>query len=101
MRTLEVSATSSQVISALSSWWLNLDAGVAWCLFPLAIIVLVSGMDDLALDAICLAAWVRRRFRSPRATPVCNEGAAKKTIAVFVPLWHEHAVIAGMVEHNA
>ena len=58
-------------------------------------------MDDLALDAICLAAWARRRFRSPRATPVCNEGAAKKTIAVFVPLWHEHAVIAGMVEHNA
>jgi len=58
-------------------------------------------MDDLALDAICLAAWVRRRFQSPRATPVCNAGAAKKTIAVFVPLWHEHAVIAGMVEHNA
>ena len=101
MRTLAVAATSSQVISALSSWWLNLDAGVAWCLFPLAIIVLVSGLDDLTLDAICLAAWVRPRLRSPRVAPVCNGGAAKKTIAVFVPLWHEHAVIAGMVEHNA
>jgi adsorption protein B len=78
-----------------------LDAGVAWCLFPLAIIVLISGLDDLALDAICLAAWIGRRFQPPQPPPVSNTTAGKKTIAVFVPLWHEHAVIAGMIEHNA
>ena len=32
---------------------------------------------------------------------VSDERSPEKTIAIFVPLWHEHAVIAGMVEHNA
>jgi adsorption protein B len=73
---------------------------MTWCLFPLAWIILVSGLDDLALDAVCLWAWLRRRLRTnrgPRQFAKTNE----KTIAVFVPLWHEHSVIAGMVEHNA
>jgi bacteriophage N4 adsorption protein B len=81
------------------------DVGVARCLFPLAWIILISGLDDLALDALCLWAWLRRRLRSRPAVlgllEPARETASEKTIAVFVPLWHEHAVIAGMVEHNA
>jgi adsorption protein B len=75
------------------------DAGVAHCLIPLAWIILVSGVDDLLLDAVCLWAWLTRRLPT---TPAISEDAAvhEKTIAIFVPLWHEHAVIAGMVEHN-
>jgi bacteriophage N4 adsorption protein B len=96
------------VILVLSSWafspWLRIlgaglaqcDVGVAECLFPLAAIILVSGLDDLALNAVCLWAWLRRRL--PASPVVAASG--EKTIAVFVPLWHEHAVIAGMVEHN-
>ena len=98
-------ALSSWALSswALSSCWAVLadglarcDAGIARCLFPLASIILVSGLDDLALDAVCLWAWITRRLP---ATPAIA-GSGEKTIAIFVPLWHEHSVIAGMVEHN-
>jgi adsorption protein B len=72
-----------------------LDACVAACLFPAALAILVSGLDDLVLNVICLWAWVRGTASAKPATP-----AAQKHIAIFVPLWREHAVIAGMVEHN-
>src|ERR1700689_2503342 len=95
--------------AAALSWcraWLTwCDVGVARCLFPLAWIILISGLDDLVLDALCLGVWLRRRLRSRPAVlgllEPARETTSEKTIAVFVPLWHEHAVIAGMVEHNA
>ena len=68
---------------------------VAACLFPVAIAVLLSGLDDLALNAICLWAWARGKSR-----PKPSDAGTEKHIAVFVPLWHEYQVIAGMVEHN-
>jgi bacteriophage N4 adsorption protein B len=78
------------------------DLGVARCLFPLAWIILVSGLDDMVLDAICLWAWLRRRLPAPPNIIRVDDGVShEKTIAIFVPLWHEHAVIAGMVEHNS
>ncbi|HTC90411.1 MAG TPA: glycosyltransferase, partial [Bryobacteraceae bacterium] len=42
---------------------------------------------------------MRQRFgaRSASVSPRLGQ----KTIAIFVPLWHEHGVIAGMVEHNS
>jgi adsorption protein B len=85
------------------------DAGVARCLLPLAWIILASGVDDLALDAIFVWAWLRRRLPAIPAVSQSDEKPTgktpgksnEKTIAIFVPLWHEHAVIGGMVEHNA
>src|SRR5580693_6955699 len=77
------------------------DAGVAHCLLPLAWIILISGLDDLALDTVCLGAWLRRRLRARPSGSLRPEKNNEKNIAVFVPLWHEHAVIAGMIEHNA
>ncbi len=68
-------------------------------------IILFSGLDDLGLDAVYLWAWLRRRLPAVPAASAGEEEIAnrggEKTIAIFVPLWHEHAVIAGMVEHNA
>jgi adsorption protein B len=75
------------------------DVAVALCLFPLALIILISGLDDLALDAIWLWVWLRRRMPGDLAL-ASSGGREEKRIAIFVPLWHEHAVIAGMVEHN-
>ncbi len=72
-----------------------LDSWVAACLLPTALLILLSGLDDMALNAICLWAWVRRKQPAKPPTP-----AHEKRIAIFVPLWHEHAVIRGMVEHN-
>lgn len=77
------------------------DAAIARCLLPLALIILVSGLDDLVLDAICLWAWLKHRLPARPAISEHNDGSrSEKTIAIFVPLWREHAVIAGMVEHN-
>jgi bacteriophage N4 adsorption protein B len=97
-RALQTAGTGAEVIPAFSSWC---DVAVAHCLFPLAVIILISGLDDLALDAIYVWAWVRRRLPAIPAVAAPGDGTYEKTIAIFVPLWHEHAVIAGMVEHNA
>jgi adsorption protein B len=78
------------------------DIAVARCLFPLALIILISGLDDLALDAICVWAWLKRRLPAkPQVAESDDARLGEKRIAVFVPLWQEHAVIGGMVEHNA
>ncbi|HYL73093.1 MAG TPA: glycosyl transferase family protein [Bryobacteraceae bacterium] len=87
------------MISSVQSCLAAVDAGVAACLLPAALAILLSGLDDLALNAICLWAWLKERLRgAPRMEP--GGLAPEKSIAIFVPLWHEHAVIAGMVEHN-
>jgi bacteriophage N4 adsorption protein B len=87
------------------------DIWVARCLFPLALVILISGVDDLALDCVCLWAWLSARCRASTERPIQGPRAfvpvavrppvpLEKRIAIFVPLWREHAVIAGMVEHN-
>ncbi len=81
-----------------------LDNSVAACLVPLAVWVLLSGLDDLVLDLACVYRWLRGRFSGGGA--VCRlgraelEAAAEKRVAVFVPLWREHQVIGRMLEHN-
>jgi len=90
----------------IPAWWGYLaiagdwcDLAVAHCLLPLAWIILLSGLDDLTLDAVCLWAWLARRL--PAAAILGTDDLVEeKTIAIVVPLWHEHDVIAGMVEHN-
>jgi bacteriophage N4 adsorption protein B len=83
------------------------DTWVARLLLPLAIVILISGVDDLALDCVCLWAWLKGCFSKPLAAEeypaatVREAVAVEKWIAIFVPLWHEYAVIAGMVEHNS
>jgi len=89
------------VISAFASWVTRLDGLAAGCLFPAAVAILISGLDDLALDAVCLWAWLKTRLakQKPEYTkPPADE--PEKQIAIYVPLWHEHVVIGGMVEHN-
>ncbi len=72
-----------------------IDAWVAACLLPLAIVAVLSGIDDLILDMS--VAWGRLRRRRPEAGPgLCPE----KRMAVFVPLWQEHDVITRMLRHN-
>ena len=68
----------------------------------MALVILISGLDDLALDCVCLWAWVSQRLpaRPAQTTAARVPSPIEKRVAVFVPLWHEHAVIAGMVEHN-
>lgn len=76
---------------------MTLDIVVAACLVPLALWLLVSGLDDFFISLLFLAGK-RPRVRVPDAAGLA--AAPHRRIAVFVPLWHEHAVIGRMLEHN-
>jgi adsorption protein B len=73
-------------------------------LVPLAVAILISGLDDLTIDLAWLAGWLHRKLR-PRADlfppgPRQLDSAPRRRIAILVPLWQEHRVIARMLEHN-
>jgi adsorption protein B len=78
---------------------MNLDQCVAVCLVPLAIWVLVSGLDDLVLVLACLLGRLPDR-RLPYPSESELNGVRRKLIAIFIPLWREHLVIGKMLEHN-
>jgi adsorption protein B len=82
------------VLFGLLAW---VDGIIAELLLPLAIFLILSGLDDLFLD-LALVAHHRRRGR---ALPAADTGdRPEKRIAVFIPLWREHEVIEGMLAHN-
>jgi adsorption protein B len=92
---------------ALQSWLSSVDSFVAAALLPLALAILISGVDDLFLDIVCLAAWIKSFVQRCRAHTASKEPPAgtlpnlpEKRFAIFVPLWKEYQVIAGMIEHN-
>jgi adsorption protein B len=64
---------------------------------PVALWIVISGLDDLFITLVGFATS-RIRFPWPSDADVCR--AAERPIAVFVPLWQEHAVIGRMLEHN-
>ena len=66
-------------------------------LVPVALWIVISGLDDLFVTLVGLATC-RIRFAWPSEAAV--KRAAERPIAVFVPLWREHAVIGQMLEHN-
>ena len=76
--------------------WADRAAGA--CLLPLAIWILMSGLDDLFVFAAYARALVTGRL--PAAPPSAGAGERQRRIAIFVPLWQEEAVIRGMLEHN-
>lgn len=61
-------------------------------LVPVALWILVSAADDLAIMAV----WLLRR---PRVKPPPPD-QPERPIAIFVPCWQEAPVIARMLEHN-
>jgi adsorption protein B len=66
-------------------------------LVPVAVWIAISGLDDLFITLVGFLTS-RLRFPWPSDADVCR--AAERPIAVFVPLWQEHAVIGRMLEHN-
>ncbi len=67
------------------------------CLVPLAVWVLVSGLDDIF---ITLAFLFTRRKSFPWPADSDLDRAPERRIAILVPLWREHRVIGPMLEHN-
>ena len=83
------------VYTAPSLQWL--DRWVAAILIPIAVWIAISGLDDLFITLAGLAT-AHRRFPWPSDVEV--RALKQRPIAVYVPLWHEHAVIGPMLEHN-
>ncbi len=73
-------------------------------LAPLALAILISGLDDLTIDVAWLADWLKRKLwpRADMFPPGARQldSAPRRRIAILVPLWREHEVIARMLEHN-
>src|ERR1700722_17211160 len=65
---------------------------------PVAIAILLRGIDDLSLLAVCL--WVSRRAAPARTEAREPQECPEKRLAIFVPCWQESAVIRKMIEHN-
>jgi adsorption protein B len=74
-----------------------LDHWVAACLVPVVVWILLSGLDDLFINAVYLLTG-RRRFPWPAELELRQ--IPERRIAIFVPVWHEHGVIGQMLEHN-
>ena len=66
-------------------------------LIPLAIWILLSGLDDLFISLVFCLTRPRSRILPAEAELA---GAAERRIAIFVPLWQEHRVIEKMLERN-
>jgi adsorption protein B len=67
--------------------WLTVLAG--W--------ILLSGLDDLFIGWVSWLPW--RRCASP-PTQADLDGAPERRIAIFIALWHEHAVTGQMLERS-
>ncbi len=76
---------------------MSLDHLALAALVPLAVWILVSGLDDLFIALVfCLPH--RRRTEPP--SDAALDANPERPIAVFVPLWREHRVIGQMLERN-
>jgi bacteriophage N4 adsorption protein B len=82
-----------------TDWLSATDAAVCSLLLPLAVWILISGLDDIIVDLAGLLAAVANRFKSRPSRRRLLQ-AEQRAIAIFVPCWHEHGVIAAMVERN-
>ena len=58
---------------------------------------MISGLDDLF---ITLVGFATCRIPFPWPSDAAIRKAGERPIAIFVPLWREHAVIGRMLEHN-
>ncbi|MGV8804760.1 MAG: cyclic di-3',5'-guanylate-activated glycosyltransferase NfrB [Polaromonas sp.] len=76
--------------------------GLKYVALVLAIVILVSGVDDLFIDVVY---WMRRMWRAVRiySRHLRFEANAlhqidEKPLAIMVPAWQEHGVIGKMAE---
>ena len=65
----------------------------------LAILLLLSGLDDLVPVLICLVRRIRQR-KPAIVSSLSDFLADERRIAIFVPCWKEFRVIGNMVRHN-
>jgi adsorption protein B len=75
---------------------MRFDHWVATLLVPLALWVLINGLDDLFIDVAALAGHLRHRT----PTEAELDAVPQRRMAIFVACWREHKVIRKMIENN-
>jgi len=68
--------------------------------FVVAFFLLLSGLDDLAVDLYYWFSYVFRRkvlLKNQRLPVASLEDRAEKPIAIFIPAWHEEGIIEQML----
>lgn len=85
-------------------WLKPLDRFVLSLFAPLAAALLLSGLDDLAVDLFWAIAWIKAKLRpAARLFPPGErqlDSAPQRRIAILIPLWNEYEVAGRMLEHN-
>ena len=87
-------------------WWVDVFAtylfGLKFLAVTLAILILISSLDDLVIDVIY---WVRRAWRAVTVYSAHDRldyrelyTPAEQPLAILVPAWHETGVIGKMAE---
>jgi len=79
-----------EIVITFTAYW-------PWIAGSLAIILLVSGLDDLVPVLIC--AW-KRIGNKGAGENACSTVTDERRIAIFIPCWKESDVIEKMVRHN-
>src|SRR5215204_2419897 len=76
--------------------------GLKFIAIGLAVLMLVSGLDDLVIDIVY---WLRRAWRAAtvyrahdRLQVRSLSAPAEKPLAIMVPAWHETGVIGQMAQ---
>lgn len=76
-----------------------MDHWIALLLAPLALWVVLSGIDDCVIAVAAAIAWVQLRLaHEPDDEDLA--AAPPRHMAVFVAAWREHRVIQSMLDHN-
>ena len=76
---------------------MSLDPLVAACLVPVALWILLSGLDDLFITLVYLLTGKRRPALPPKTV---LDHTPPRRIAILVPLWREDRVIGQMLDRN-
>jgi adsorption protein B len=80
------------------------DHWVANILAPLALWVLINGIDDVIIDIAGLVSCILRRFSADERHRVPSEeelaAVPPRLMAIFVSVWKEHKVIQKMIDNN-
>ncbi len=69
----------------------------------LAVLFIISGLDDLFFDIYYWIRYVWRKWKTRHYEPLTYEkliAQGEQYIAVMIPCWHEVNVIATMLKHN-
>lgn len=79
--------------------------GLKYVVIFVAIVITISGLDDLMIDVAYWGRWAWRKLTIYRDNPRSNQSlllsVPEKPLAIMIPAWHETGVIGQMADNAA